>query len=216
MTLWDRRLTGATMITLICQATNVLGQLQNPPTPTAVAASLPQTNTAIMTPNVIPPVSYILGVNSVPVYVRSGNLVYQGLQIVSVTPGSSAERAGLHPGDTILTAGRYTTPFNDSLLAAIRESQGVLHLLILDRQSIQRPVIANLGVAVAPVPVAAPYRMAPGMVFPTPTPYQYWQQDKQYLQYQMVAPAPVAAPAAAAAPQLGVPKGPTSTPIKPN
>jgi S1-C subfamily serine protease len=84
------------------------------------------------------------------------------LRITAVTPGSPAARAGLRPGETLLTAGQFSTGSIDDLRNAIAQSGGVLPMTVMDGYGKVRSVTAYLGGAGAvpapatPVPFGAP------------------------------------------------------------
>ena len=88
----------------------------------------------------------------------------QALRITAVTPGSPAARAGLRPGETLLTAGQFSTGSVDGLRNAIAQSGGVLPMTVMDRNGKVRSVTAYLGGAGAapapatPVPFGTPGR----------------------------------------------------------
>jgi S1-C subfamily serine protease len=67
------------------------------------------------------------------------------LRITTVTPGSPAARAGLRAGDTLLTAGQFTTRSTDDLRNAIAQSGGVLPMTVMDGFGKVRSVTAYLG-----------------------------------------------------------------------
>lgn len=84
------------------------------------------------------------------------------LRITSVTPGSPAARAGLRPGETLLTAGQFSTRSTDDLRNAIAQSGGVLPMTVMDGYGKVRSITAYLGGAGAvsapatPEPFGAP------------------------------------------------------------
>jgi len=84
------------------------------------------------------------------------------LRITAVTPGSPAARAKLRPGDTLLTAGQFSTRSVDDLQNAIAQSGGVLPMTVMDRYGKVRSVTAYLDIPGAvpapgtPVPFGAP------------------------------------------------------------
>jgi len=86
------------------------------------------------------------------------------LRITAVTPGSPAARAGLRPGETLLTAGQFSTGSPDDLRNAIAQSGGVLPMTVMDSYGKVRSVTVYLGAAEAvpapatPVPFGAPGR----------------------------------------------------------
>lgn len=69
----------------------------------------------------------------------------QGLRITQVTPGSPAQYAGLTPGDTILTAGAYSTADVNALRYAIQTSNGVLPMTVANAYGQVRNAVATLG-----------------------------------------------------------------------
>lgn len=80
------------------------------------------------------------------------------LRITSVTPGSPAARAGLRPGETLLTAGQFSTRSTDDLRNAIAQSGGVLPMTVMDGYGKVRSVTAYLGGAGAVPAPATPER----------------------------------------------------------
>ncbi|MDO9315332.1 MAG: PDZ domain-containing protein [Burkholderiaceae bacterium] len=85
------------------------------------------------------------------------------LRITAVTPGSPAARAKLRPGDTLLTAGQFSTRSTDDLQNALAQSGGVLPMTVMDRYGKVRSVTAYLGGAgVAPAPGTPVPFSAPG------------------------------------------------------
>lgn len=85
------------------------------------------------------------------------------LRITAVTPGSPAARAGLRPGETLLTAGQFSTGSTDDLRNAIAQSGGVLPMTVMDGYGKVRSVTVYLGIAGAVPPPATPVPFgAPG------------------------------------------------------
>lgn len=84
------------------------------------------------------------------------------LRITAVTPGSPAALAGLRPGETLLTAGQFSTRSIDDLRNAIAQSGGVLPMTVMDGYGKVRSVTVYLDGAGAvptpatPVPFGAP------------------------------------------------------------
>jgi S1-C subfamily serine protease len=99
---------------------------------------------------------------AIPGFPPSARLTRPALRITSVTPGSPAARAGLRPGETLLTAGQFTTRSTDDLRNAIAQSGGVLPMTVMDGLGKVRSVTAYLGGTGAvpapanPEPFAAP------------------------------------------------------------
>ena len=108
---------------------------------------------------------YLLGVNAVPVDLNLGSAAAgatgsspspypyplprpgttRGLRVVTITPGSAADRAGVRVGDTLLTAGRSALTDIQALRQAIGESGGVLPLTVVDPYMNTRSITAYLG-----------------------------------------------------------------------
>lgn len=155
-------------------------------------ATLPSGSAPNPNPGPFPPPApngpYVLGVVTVPVMVNAGQFysaapgvaatpaTNQALRVTSVTPGSAAERAGLRPGDTILTAGQYTASDPGILRAAIGQSGGVLPLTVLDGLQNTRSLTAYLGgfpEAASPLPYSVarpPFGSIPPGYAPAPRP----------------------------------------------
>jgi len=75
------------------------------------------------------------------------------LRITAVTPGSPAALAGLRPGETLLTAGQFSTRSTDDLRNAIAQSGGVLPMTVMDGYGKVRSVTAYLrGAGAVPAP----------------------------------------------------------------
>lgn len=94
-----------------------------------------------------------------PGFPSSARPTSPALRITAVTPGSPAARAGLRPGDTLLTAGQFSTRSTDDLQNAIAQSGGVLPMTVMDGYGKVRSVTAYLGVAgaVPAPPTAVPF-----------------------------------------------------------
>ena len=85
------------------------------------------------------------------------------LRITDVTPESPAALAGLRPGDTLLTAGQFSTGSIDDLRNAIAQSRGVLPMTVMDGYGKVRSVTVYIGGAGAvPEPATAVPFGAPG------------------------------------------------------
>jgi S1-C subfamily serine protease len=82
---------------------------------------------------------------AIPGFPPSARPTSPALRITSVTPGSPAARAGLRAGDTLLTAGQFTTRSTDDLRNAIAQSGGVLPMTVMDSFGKVRSVTAYLG-----------------------------------------------------------------------
>jgi S1-C subfamily serine protease len=99
---------------------------------------------------------------AIPGFPPSARPTRPALRITSVTPGSPAARAGLRPGETLLTAGQFSTRSTDDLRNAIAQSGGVLPMTVMDGYGKVRSVTAYLGGAGAvpapatPEPFGAP------------------------------------------------------------
>lgn len=85
------------------------------------------------------------------------------LRITEVTPGSPAALARLRPGDTILTAGQFSTGSSEELRNAIAQSGGVLPMTVMDGYGKVRSVTVYLrGAGSAPPPATPEPFGAPG------------------------------------------------------
>ena len=99
---------------------------------------------------------------ALPGFPPSARPTRPALRITSVTPGSPAARAGLRPGETLLTAGQFSTGSTDDLRNAIAQSGGVLPMTVMDGYGKVRSITAYLGGAGAvpapatPEPFGAP------------------------------------------------------------
>jgi len=92
----------------------------------------------------------------IPGFPPSARPTTPALRITEVTPGSPAARAGLRPGDSILTAGQFSTGSSDALRNAIAQSGGVLPMTVIDGYGNVRSVTVYLSGAGAAPPPAAP------------------------------------------------------------
>jgi len=100
---------------------------------------------------------------ALPGFPPSARPTSPALRITSVTPRSPAARAGLRPGETLLTAGQFSTRSIDDLRNAIAQSGGVLPMTVMDGYGKVRSVTAYLGGAGAvPAPATAVPFGAPG------------------------------------------------------
>jgi S1-C subfamily serine protease len=97
-----------------------------------------------------------------PGYPASARPTRQALRITAVTPGSPAALAGLRPGETLLTAGQFSTRSTDDLRNAISQSGGVLPLTVMDGYGKVRSVTAYLGGAGTKAPAVPEPFGAPG------------------------------------------------------
>lgn len=100
---------------------------------------------------------------AIPGFPPSARPTSPALRITAVTPGSPAALAGLRPGETLLTAGQFSTGSIDGLRNAIAQSGGVLPMTVMDGYGKVRSVTVYLGGAGAvPAPATAVPFGAPG------------------------------------------------------
>ena len=98
-----------------------------------------------------------------PGFPSAARAITPALRITDVTPGSPAALAGLRPGDTLLTAGQFSTGSIDDLRNAIAQSRGMLPMTVMDGYGKVRSVTVYLGGAGAvPEPATAVPFGAPG------------------------------------------------------
>jgi S1-C subfamily serine protease len=110
----------------------------------------------------LPIPTFVLGLKVAPVTIPSATAILpgasaQGLRIVSVVPGGAAARAGLEPGDILLTANGIATTTLDALDTALAQCQGVLTLTVRSARFPHRvvpvtvfPHAAGTSIATAP------------------------------------------------------------------
>ena len=120
-----------------------------PPQPVPVQVSQPQ------------PSPWQLGISGVPLPEDARRL--QGIVVVSIQPGSAADRVGLRSGDVILAAGRRAIGSHAELVDAIAGSGGRMTLVVArsgEEQPLELLVELDPAGDVRPIP-AQPARLEP-------------------------------------------------------